>query len=82
MTSTTPNESVEVRVDFHKTRILPRAMLWNGRVYLFTSVLMVTPLKDGSHLLYDFALTDGVNDFRLRLQTESLSWILLETHFT
>ena len=77
MTFSLPNP-VEVRVDFHGTRVLPRAMLWNKHAYPFTVVQMITPLKDGEIMLYDFSVTDGENYFRLRFNTALLSWALIE----
>ena len=74
------NESVSVTLwSNHRTRkVLPYSIYWNGRKYLVTTLGFHHTFRDGRVLVHMFSVTDGNTFFKLRLDTETLEWKLLE----
>jgi len=76
------NEKVSVISSFNKEKglVMPRKIRWQGRDYLIKAVSYHHKVKEGKKLLHIFHVTDGSLDFRLKLDTENLHWILEEVY--
>lgn len=73
-------EQVSVNLLFNhlKRTVVPTALYWHGRRYTITKVGLHHLLREGRTLVHVFSVTDGVNFFKLQLDTETLGWKLLE----
>ena len=76
------NETVEVLVDFRWPRVKPTLIRWNNRNYPIESVNFVHNAKEGTTRMFYFTVSDTgqANTFKLRFNTESLEWRLLEIY--
>lgn len=76
------NEAVEVSVDFRWPQVRPTLMRWNNRKYPIERVNFVHTAKEGDTRLFYFTVSDTgtANVFKLRFNTESLEWRLLEIY--
>lgn len=74
------NESVSVDLlsNHLKGKAYPWVVHWRGRRYTLTNVGLHHTVHEGSILIHIFTVTDGTVSFRLRLDTETLAWRLLE----
>lgn len=74
------NESVSVALwSNHITKkILPYSIYWHGRKHQIHSVGLHHVLREGRTLIHIFSVTDGTTFFKLRYDTETLLWRLLE----
>lgn len=78
--SETINESVSVNIlsNHLKKSAGPTAIFWHGRRYTITAIGLHYTVREGRTLFHVFSVTDGVSCFKLRLDTETLFWRLLE----
>ncbi len=78
--SETINEAVSVDfVSNHHTRTAyPWVLRWRGRRYQIAKVGLHHTVREGRTLFHHFSVTDGATFFRLRFDTETLGWKLLE----
>lgn len=60
--------------------IMPRKMVWKGREYIFTKLGYHHTVRIGRTLNHIFHVTDGVNDYRLRINTETLEVVLEDVY--
>ena len=76
------NEKISVITSFNRenSSVMPKKIRWQGRDYFIKSVSYHHLLREGKKLLHIFHVTDGVLDFRLRFDTESLHWTLEEVY--
>ncbi len=74
------NEPVSVTLWSNHTtnKILPYAVYWHGRRYQITTVGFHHQVREGRVLTHIFSVTDGTTHFKLRFDTETLGWRLLE----
>ncbi len=74
------NESVSVALWSNHTtnKILPYSLYWCGKRYHITTVGFHHTLRAGQVLFHIFSVTDGTTFFKLRFDTETLGWKLLE----
>ncbi len=74
------NESVSVALWSNHTtkKILPYSLYWHGIRYRITTVGFHHTLREGRVLTHIFSVTDGINFFKLKFNTETLLWKLLE----
>lgn len=72
------NEKVSVVTiyDREKRTAVPYKLKWHGRVYKITNIGYHHTAREGRTLNHIFSVTDGNLAFRLRLDTETLSWTL------
>lgn len=56
----------------------PSSLYWRGRRYTVRTVGLHHIVREGRTLIHMYSVTDGTTFFRLRLDTETLSWKLLE----
>ena len=74
------NETVSVMLltnHLQKT-VSPSVLSWRGRQYRITNVGLHHTAREGRVLFHYFSVTDGTTFFRLRFDTETLGWRLLE----
>jgi hypothetical protein len=74
------DEPIEVEVVFLKSRIIPRSFSWRSIIYRIKNLGLVHDTFIGREKVYYFSVSDGVNFFRLRLNTNSLQWRLEEMY--
>jgi hypothetical protein len=74
------NETVSVISSYNqeKNLAMPYKMRWRLRDYFIEKLAYHHKVREGRNLFHIFHVTDGNLDFRLRLDTESLSWMLEE----
>ncbi len=70
--------SVVTVFNHEKRTAVPRKFLWKNREYMVTKIGYHHAVREGRTLFHIFHVTDGVSDFRLIMNTESLQWILEE----
>ncbi len=68
------NEPIKAIVLFEGPKIKPLRFLWRGVAYPVKEVTYTWKNREGRALVYHFAVTDGLNVFQLRYQTESPFW--------
>ncbi len=71
-------ESVDVDVRFEQHRPKPVTIKWNRQNFRITQVNMVHAVKEGDKRVYYFSVSDRTHFFKLRFDTELLSWNLVE----
>jgi len=64
--------------DHEKGVVIPKKIRWKGRIYTIIKLSYHHKIRQGQNLLHIFHVTDGVMDFRLRLDTHNLHWMLEE----
>ncbi|HEV8600978.1 MAG TPA: hypothetical protein VGQ87_00025 [Patescibacteria group bacterium] len=74
------NEPVEVGVLFKQGKTLPVKFFWQGREYLIKTVNLSYSAWEGRTKFYYFAVSDSVNYFKLKFDTQNLNWTLLESY--
>jgi hypothetical protein len=74
------NESVSVVLWSNHTtnKMSPYSLYWHGRRYLITTVGLHYTVREGRVLVHIFSVTDGTTSFKLKFDTETLGWKLLE----
>ena len=58
----------------------PFKFLWKGREFIVKKINLVYSSFEGRSKIYYFAVSDDSNYFKLRFDTESLHWTLLESY--
>ena len=74
------NEPVEVSVDFRGRRVWPKHIRWNQRTYDVDRVNLVHGTREGQRRIFYFSVSDSANFMKLRLDTETLEWRLVEVY--
>lgn len=76
----TINEPVSVTLwSNHTTRkVLPYSLYWHGRKYSITTVGLHHTIWEGRRLFHIFSVSDGSTFFKLVMDSETLSWKLIE----
>ena len=78
--SETIDESVSVDLlsNHLKGQAYPWVIQWKGIRYHTTKIGFHYTIRDGRTLFHVFSVTDGTTFFKLRFDTETLGWRLLE----
>jgi hypothetical protein len=78
--SETIDESVSVDLlsNHIKKRVYPWVVHWRGIRYLITKVGFHHMVREGRIVMHIFSVTDGNTFFKLKFNTETLGWRLLE----
>jgi len=71
-------ERIEVGVVFTPKGVIPRWFTWKGRRYGIEKVTYFWTERVGETRLHYFAVTDGVNYFKLSYNSEMMRWTLWE----
>lgn len=76
----TINERISVLTKYDKEsgNVVPVKIKWQGRVYNIQSVSYYHKLREGRNIQHIFHVTDGNMDFKLKLNSETLHWSLIE----
>lgn len=74
------NEKVSVITVYSREtgQVIPRKIRWQGRDYLIKQLTYYHRIRQGRLLLHIFHVTDGIIDFRLSFNSETLHWKLEE----
>ncbi len=74
------HESISVALWSNHTtkKILPYSLYWRNRRYRITNVGFHHAVHEGRTLIHIFSVTDGTTFFKLKFDTETLLWTLLE----
>lgn len=56
----------------------PSVLYWRGKTYRITNIGIHHLVREGRALMHIFSVTDGTTYFKLKFDTESLSWQLVE----
>ncbi len=70
--------SVDLLSNTLKRKVYPWVVYWRGRRYTIRQVGLHYTTRIGAVLYHIFSVTDGATYFKLRLDTETLNWKLLE----
>lgn len=76
------NERVDIVPIFYahapeRTLCVPWKMKYRGQEIIFTVFGMRHPTAKGKRMIHVFDMSDGVNDYRLEFDAESLTWMLI-----
>ena len=74
------NEPIEVISKFAENKLIPVKFLWQGREFIVQKVNLTYSTWEGRSKIYYFAVSDSMNYFKLRFDSEKLSWTLLESY--
>jgi len=74
------DESVSVNLlsNHIKRSAAPSSLYWRGRRYTVSQMGMHHTIREGRVLYHLFSVTDGNTFFKLRFDSETLGWKLLE----
>lgn len=74
------NEKISVISSYNRETgvVMPKKIRWQGRDYSITKLTYYHRIRSGRKILHIFHITNGVVDFRIRLDTENLHWTLEE----
>lgn len=56
----------------------PSSLYWHGRRYTLSQIGFHHTVREGRVLFHIFSMTDGTTFFKLKFDTETLVWKLLE----
>jgi len=68
--------TVSLTFDSVKRRVVPKSLVWNGRLYGITKVGLHHTYREGKTLFHVFSVVTPTLFFRLVLNTENLHWRL------
>lgn len=74
------DEHVSVNLLFNhlKRSVTPTSLYWRSRRYTITKVDLHHFLREGRALVHIFSVSDGTTAFKLKFDSETLFWKLLE----
>jgi len=70
--------SVSLSFDSRKRKVLPKWVVWNGRLYPVLKIGLHHTYREGRNLYHVFSVVSKTLFFRLVLDTETLYWRLEE----
>jgi hypothetical protein len=70
--------SVELVYDHRKHTVLPRKILWDGRIFPTLKIGLHHTYREGRELVHIFSIASDSLSFRLKLDTTTLFWTLEE----
>lgn len=74
------HESVDVLATFSNRHVRPLHMRWNERNYSIKNVNLVHTAREGKKKIFYFSVSDIANYFKLKLDSETLEWHLVEVY--
>lgn len=75
------HERVDVITIYRKAsvpQVMPYKIKWNGRIYLIKHLGYHHKVKEGKTIIHIFSCSSETLGFRLRFNSDTLSWILEE----
>lgn len=81
--SETIDESVSVDLlsNHVNKKAYPWIIHWRNNRYMVTKIGLHHTVREGRTLMHVFSVTDGNTFFKLKFDTETLSWKLLEVDY-
>lgn len=76
----TLHDHVDVLATFSDKKVRPLHMRWNQRNYTIKDVNMIHTAREGQKKIFYFSVSDIANYFKLRLDSETLEWRLVEVY--
>jgi len=70
--------SVSLTFDSTTRKVVPKAIVWNGRIYKIIKIGLHHTYRAGRTLFHVFSVASDTLFFRLVLDTETLHWRLEE----
>jgi len=55
----------------------PHKMRYQGHEIVFTELGLRHPTSQGKRMIHVFDMSDGINDYRLEFDAQSLTWVLV-----
>lgn len=74
------NDPVEVQVEFSGRRVRPTCVKWGTKQYPMERVNLVHSTREGETRVFYFSISDNTTFMKLRLDTQSLEWRLVEIY--
>ncbi|MFA6017117.1 MAG: hypothetical protein WC744_03455 [Patescibacteria group bacterium] len=74
------NEKISVVISYNheKNQVIPYKIRWQMREYFIKKLAFYHKVREGRTLIHIFHVTDGNLDFRLKFNSDDLTWILEE----
>lgn len=69
-------EPIDVWVFFTKNSIKPYSFFWRGRQIKVEKVNLIHTSKEGFNIFYHFSVSASGNFYRLKFDTNKMSWFL------
>jgi hypothetical protein len=76
MEATLIDESIRVGAAFENRRVLPVWFVWRNRRYKVERVCFTWHSNQGNSKIYHYSVTDGINTYELRFNSNTLEWSL------
>jgi hypothetical protein len=74
------NDPIDVAVEFSDRKVKPKKMRWGTKIYDFNAVNLVHTAREGQKRIYYFSVSDRANFMKLKLDTDTLEWRLVEVY--
>jgi hypothetical protein len=74
------NDPVDVAVDFSGLKVRPQRVRWGNHTYDIQKTNLVHGAREGTKRIFYFSVSDDANFMKLRLDTETLEWRLVEVY--
>ncbi len=74
------NDPIDVTVEFSNNKAHPKQVRWDNHVYEMKTVNLVHGAREGRKQIFYFSVSDSANFMKLRLDTETLEWRLVELY--
>jgi hypothetical protein len=74
------HDPVDVRVEFSGHRVRPTCVRWGTRDYPMERVNLVHSTKEGEARIFYFSVSDNTTFMKLRFDTQTLEWRLVELY--
>ncbi len=74
------NEPIDVSVDFKGKKVRPTSLRWGTKVYAIQKVNLVHGTREGQKRIFYFSVSNQDNALKLKLDTETLEWRLVEVY--
>jgi len=74
------NEVIEVVAIFRANKANPVKFAWQGREYKIEKLNLMHSRFEGRSKIYYFEVSDKVNYFKIKFDTDKLIWTLIETY--
>lgn len=75
------HEPVDIWIQFERKKPSIRAFAWKDRLYKITSQNLTTRAKKGNTPVHLFSVSNDKGAFKLRLDSDTLSWWLEEIYW-
>ncbi|MBU0613709.1 hypothetical protein KJ766_00270 [Patescibacteria group bacterium] len=74
------NDPIDISIDFIGNRAVPKSIHWGGRTYHMRTVNLIHSAREGIKKIFYFSVSDNTNFMKLKLDTDTLEWRLVEIY--